>query len=46
MAKMALHRADNLACIAGDATKVLAHNVPPASLSQVVINFPEVQGLG
>jgi hypothetical protein len=27
--------------MAGDATKVLAHNVPPASLAQVVINFPE-----
>ena len=41
MTKMALHRARNLACIAGDANKVLAKHVPPASLAQVVINFPE-----
>ena len=31
----------NLACIGGDASKVLVRNVPRASVSQVVINFPE-----
>ena len=41
MTKMALRRVPNLACIAGDAIKVLSNHVPPASLTQVVINFPE-----